>query len=610
MKEGTMYQGRTPKALFTLLTLIATALADCSVASAQASLVFSYPSGFASAGSAIKLAEAASLSGSAIQFMSSSGAHNHASAWYATKQPPGAFTTQFTFTPMGLGSGPDQSGLSFVIQNTGPPGYFGQYGLSYVGDANMDGYGAAIGQNPPVDSIGVKFDAGTGNSGVGQPYPDGGRPNSTGLYFNGGPVIQNGGSLGLLPFNDLNPYGINFYSGDTFQVTIVYDGSLLTMVMKDTTTGAQAREAWPLNLANTTNPTGNYVGIAAGTAAVGYFQVLNWSYWSGYNTRLATPTFSVTPGQYGSTQTVSISAPTGSTIYYTTNGLLPTSASAQYTGALTVSTNTVIQAVAIQSGYTDSLVAQGAYQIGTANIINLASGFSANDGVIPVGYAYKSGSQFVLTDNKVNSFLTGAGWFSDPVNVQGFTSTFQWSGGGAGMCFVVQNNPQPYPSLSNAASVSGGPTVIGSSGTALGYGGVGNAPAVGLLNSVALCFDSRTVPDSVGLYTNGATPTGSQVATGLSFSGGAGQWNVTLTYSGTTLGISMQAASGGPTFTYSWTINIPSTVGANTAYVGFTASTEGGSLQTINSWTYAGSGQQSAAPSPTVPDAPTNLTVQ
>jgi hypothetical protein len=41
------------------------------------------------------------------------------------------------------------------------------------------------------------------------------------------------------------------------------------------------------------------------------------------------------------------------------------------------------------------------------------------------------------------------------------------------------------------------------------------------------------------------------------------------------------------TFTQSWPINIPQTVGGNTAYVGFTAGT-GGSIATqdVLNWTY------------------------
>jgi hypothetical protein len=259
----------------------------------------------------------------------------------------------------------------------------------------------------------VKFDA--GNESTGQDYPSGGLPSSTGMYFNGGPSVYPGGSLGLCPCNDLNPSGINFYSGHTFQVTIVYDGSLLTMVILDTTTNAQARLAWPLNLANTTNASGNYVGLTVGTSAVGYFNLQSWSYYSGYNTRLATPTFSPTPGQYSGTQTVAITYPSGSACYYTTNGLLPTSSSKLYSGPITVSSSEVIQAVAIQSGYTDSLVGTGGYQIGTSNVINFPSGFAAGN-LITVGFAYLSGSAIRITDTTQS--CAGAAWFPVPLASQ------------------------------------------------------------------------------------------------------------------------------------------------------------------------------------------------
>jgi hypothetical protein len=119
----------------------------------------------------------------------------------------------------------------------------------------------------------------------------------------------------------------------------------------------------------------------------------------------------------------------------------------------------------------------------------------------------------------------------------------------------------------------------------MGYGGIGTSPQQGILNSVAIAFDLSTVPNSVGLYTNGATPQGNQTATSLTFGGGV--FNVTLSYSGTTLSISMQSSGGGTTFTHSWTVNIPSVVGANTAYVGFTGGTAGNWFQAINSWTFS-----------------------
>jgi len=574
--------------------------------------VFSYPNGFTGSSSAIHLCDAATLVGSNINLITNGQGHNHGGAWYTTKQPPTAFTTQFTFQFASLGSSVALSGITFCIQNTvSPPGQSGYVGTFYTGDANMCGYSGATDQYPPIDSIAIKFDAGSGDAG--QTYPAGGLPSSTGMYFNGGPSVYPGSALGLVPLNDLHPYGINFYSGHAYQVTIVYDGSVLTMVLWDTTTNAQARFVWPLNLAITTNATGNYVGFTAGTASIGTLEVQTWSYWSGFNTRLATPTFTPTPGQYSGTQTVTISYPSGSTCYYTTNGLLPTSSSTQYTGPITVSANEVIQAVAIQSGYTDSLVGTGTYQINTSNVINFPSGFSAGS-LINVGFAYLSGSAYRVSDTTQGT--SGAAWFPAPVTISSFSTKFtlNWGSVGQGMCFVIQNNPLAYATASNSINWSGGPTIVGAGGYALGYGGIdaynyrGTGLAFGILNSIAIVFNQSPTGSSdpsngVGLYTDGKAPNGSQIATGLSF---VGAFNVTLTYSGTTLTISMQSTGGGTIFTHSWTIDIPSTVGANTAYVGFTGGTYGAaSVQSVQTWTYTASPGQTA-----VPAAPTNLIVQ
>jgi hypothetical protein len=586
-----------------------------------ATLVFSYPN-FSGSLSALSLRNG-SASGSMLYLVNTQPGHTGGCAWYGTKQPPGPFTTQFSFQPQGLGSSVVQSGMTFCVQDVAaPPGQAGFTGDQYIGDANMCGYGAAFGstndQYPCYDSLCVKFDA--GNESSGQNYPKGGLPTSTGMYFNGGPAPYPGSSLGLVPENDLNPYGINLYSSHTFQVTIVYDGSLLTMTILDTTTNAQARFAWPLNLANTTNATGNYVGFTAGTSAQGYFYIHNWSYWSGYNTRLGTPTFSPAPGQHSGAQTVTISYPAGSTCYYTTNGLLPTSSSTQYTGPITVSANAVIQAVAIQSNYTDSLVGTGSYQINNSNVINFPSGFSAGN-LIPVGFAYLSGSAYRVTDTTQGT--VGAAWFPIPVAITSFSTTFtlQWGGSSQGMCFVIQNNPPPLTSPANANpgvpstqyGWSAGPTAIGAEYVALGYGGMDSlnrnagkgGHAYGILNSIAIAFDQSTQPNSVGLYTNGNNPQGSQIATGLTFSSGHA-FRVVLSYSGTTLSLTMTDTATSASFTHSWTVDIPSTVGWSDGYVGFTGATYGAAaVAAIQSWTYAAS--TAAIP---VPAPPTNLVVK
>ena len=63
--------------------------------------------------------------------------------------------------------------------------------------------------------------------------------------------------------------------------------------------------------------------------------------------------------------------------------------------------------------------------------------------------------------------------------------------------------------------------------------------------------------------------------------------NVHLVYDGTTLTLTISDLATGASFTTSTAINIPTTVGGNTAYVGFTGGTGGSSAtQKILSWTY------------------------
>jgi hypothetical protein len=699
------------------LSLIRNALAATRAATAGggATQVFNYAN-FTGNLNDLYLANASVL-GSALQLINSGNGHHGAQAWYRTQQPPGSFTTTFSFQFQGITgvAGGVQSGFTFYIQNQAfsPPSQPGYTGYGAGGDANMCGYGCAqlsFDQYPPQDSLGIKFDAGS----IGQTYPNNGLPSSTGMYLNAGTTCYPGKGLAQIPYVDLNPFGLNFYNQNVCTATIVYDGSFLTMVISDTSTNAQARFVWPLNLPATTNANGNWVGFSAGTARQGYFLINNWTYWSGYNTRLTTPTFSVASGQYAGAQSVAINAPSGSICYYTINGLPPTSSSTQYTGPITISANAFVQAVAIQSGYTDSYIGTASYQIGNYNVINYPSGFDSGS-LILCGYAYLSGSTVRVSDNTQST--GSAVWYPGPVAVNSFATSFTVNYGsqGQGMAFVLQNTPPAFTGLTgvqitgsggqisfnatkikvgdyvtisgtnsgsgsiggysnqaiysigatngsttatlttavgwdsssspgsliagkavsttagtpagltfslNAASFTGGPTVVGGSNNAIGYGGMDavNGPpwgaAPGILSSVAVVINQQSFTgvsggnndpaNGVGLYTNGAAPYGSQIATGLNFQ--TGSWNVTLSYDGTTLTFTMQAAGGGTKFTHSWAVNIPSIVGANTAYAGFTGGTYGAaSVTAIQSWTYTASSVQTSNP---VPAAPTNLQVK
>jgi hypothetical protein len=104
----------------------------------------------------------------------------------------------------------------------------------------------------------------------------------------------------------------------------------------------------------------------------------------------AKPTFSPGSGTYSSTQTVTISSSTpGATIYYTTDGSMPTTASQSYSGPVTVSQSETISAIAVASGYANSPIASATY------VITL--GLVATPTFNPAGGTYTTTQQVTLS---------------------------------------------------------------------------------------------------------------------------------------------------------------------------------------------------------------------
>jgi len=520
-----------------------------------ASLVFSYPSGFpAAAQSKLFLNNSAVFNGSAIDVTSGTyGVHEAGAAWYTTQQDITSFTTDFTFqiTPGGYG-------FTFIIQND-------PRGVNTSADANGIGYFVYSGSPNLLvkPSIGITFNA-TPNSNA---YTVEANPSMTGLYIDGGPFIDNG----ISPVVDLTPQNVDLQSGHVMDAHITYDGTILTMVLSDTSTGAQARLSWPVDIPAIIGGNSAYIGFGGGTIPAVAQAIDSWSWWQGIGSRLASPTFSVSGGEYTTSQTVSISGPTGASIYFTTDGKPPTTASTPYTGPITVSSSEYVQAIAVESGYTDSLVAGASYSIGGSGTppVNFPNGF-ANAGALfsTVGTATINGSALQLTDSTQTSEI-GAAWYVAPVNIQSFTASFTMkfvSASGYGMAFVIQNQNGSSTDTSSQ-QVSGGPYNLGLPISGLGYQGT--------LASIAVKFDSLTSPgNTTGLYEDGAAPTTGQTPiTGIQL-GSGDPINVTLTYNGTTLAMSMKDTVTGATFATSWTVNIPALVGGDTAYIGFTGSTD------------------------------------
>jgi hypothetical protein len=208
-----------------------------------------------------------------------------------------------------------------------------------------------------------------------------------------------------------------------------------------------------------------------------------------------------------------------------------------------------------------------------AGSISYTSGFaSAGTAIAYNGPAAVSGSKLILTNGGGNE--ASSAWATSVVNVQKFTTVFTFQETQAqadGMMFVIQGN----------------------STTALGYSG-GSLGFQSIPNSVGIKFDIYNNygegGDCTGIFTNGAapyTPSTDLSASGIYLTSGD-IIQVTLAYNGTTLTETILDTATNATQTDTYTVNIPATVGGNTAYVGFTAGTGGAvSTQSILTWTYA-----------------------
>jgi hypothetical protein len=229
--------------------------------------------------------------------------------------------------------------------------------------------------------------------------------------------------------------------------------------------------------------------------------------------------------------------------------------------------------------------------------ISFGSGFTVGSMVLN-GNASINGTSLTVTPNATSQ--TSSAWFPTAVNIQNFTNDFNFqdsagSPSADGMTFTVQGNDT---------------TAMGGGGGALGYAGIGKSVAV----KFDLYNNSGEGTNSTGLYLNGASPMTPAVdmgASGIDLHSGH-VFQVHMTYDGTNLAMTVTDATTAAKFTQTWAVNIPGTVGANTAFVGFTGGTGGfGALQNILNWTMNSSGGGGTVATPTFsPAAGTYLGTQ
>jgi len=257
--SSTLYNG-TPITLSASATVQAIAVlsgySNSTVAStaytvSSGSTAVSYASGFT--GTGITLNGSAKYVGTRLRLTDSSSA-GAADAFYSTPVNVQSFTTDFTFQLTNANA----DGITFIVQNNsaallGPPGG----GLGYGPDMP-----SGTGTTGIPKSVAVKFDL-YNNAGEGG--------DSTGFYTNGvSPTV---------PATDLSTTGINLHSGDIFAVHLVYDGTTLTMSIKDTVSNATFSTSTVVNIPSVVGGNTAYVGFGAGVGgSVATQEIITWTY--------------------------------------------------------------------------------------------------------------------------------------------------------------------------------------------------------------------------------------------------------------------------------------------------------------------------------------------
>jgi hypothetical protein len=227
-----------------------------------------FSGGFANSASQLTYNGSAAVNGNNAEI--TDGGSGEASSIFTTSAVNIAtFQTQFTFQ---LTAGADTAdGFTFCIQGVSPTAV-GPYGggLGYGPDSASQGNSGGIPQ-----SMAVKFDL-YSNEGEGN--------DSTGLYTDGAAPT----ALGSI---DLTTTGINLHSGDVFQVNMGYDGSSLTVTIKDTNTGATATQRYSVNISGLVGGDTAYVGFTGGTGGLTAVQnILTWTFGSTATQAPSTPT--------------------------------------------------------------------------------------------------------------------------------------------------------------------------------------------------------------------------------------------------------------------------------------------------------------------------------
>jgi hypothetical protein len=287
-----------------------------------------------------------------------------------------------------------------------------------------------------------------------------------------------------------------------------------------------ANEFWDSSLAgNNRDQAGNAVKFVVPTVANGKVYVGGLGNLTVYGLlaqapAAAAPTFSPAPGAYTSAQNVTLSdATTGATIYYTTDGSVPSLLSTFYSFPINVPSSTTIKAIAVAPGLNNSPVAVGDYtiqsQTGNISFVQLNSAtpqspqttvsvpynapqFAGDLNVVVVGWNDVSHTLSSVTDTLGNRYAAAVG--PTQYAAGGLSQTIYYAknisaaDAGANTVTVTFNGAAAYPDVRVFEYSGASPTApvdITSSGT--GNSATSSTTAVTTANANDLLFAANMV---------------------------------------------------------------------------------------------------------------------
>jgi hypothetical protein len=214
-------------------------------------------------------------------------------------------------------------------------------------------------------------------------------------------------SFSPAPGTYANPISVSMFS-TTAGATIYYTTDGTT----PTTASNKYTGPVPISTTSTVKAIATAPNLANSTVSSANYTIQNGA--------VASPVFSPAPGTYSSAQSVTITSTTsGATIYYTTDGSTPTTASTKYTAPVTISTTTTLKAIATATGLANSSVTSGVYTIQSATAasptFNPPAGTYSNAQTVTITSATSGATIYYTTDGSTPT--TSSNKYSAPITI-------------------------------------------------------------------------------------------------------------------------------------------------------------------------------------------------